>query len=283
VLPKVLAQIQRNPASGEYYLTDAVQILSAGKGRVEAVPASDWREAWGVNTRRDLAAAEEIQRRRGIERALDAGVTLLDPATVRIGPDVVLEPDVVLHPFVSLEGATVLEEGSEILPFSHLLDSRVAAGAVVGPHCEVEGARIGARARVGPFSRIRPGSEIEEDVRVGNFVETKYTILRRGVKALHLSYLGDAEIGAEANIGAGVITCNYDGYEKHRTVIGDNVFVGSDAQLVAPVTIGEGAVVAAGATITRDVPADALAISRVPQVVKEGFAGRRKRLKQRKC
>lgn len=275
-LPKVLAQIRRNPASGEYYLTDAVQILSAGKGRVEAIPASDWREAWGVNTRRDLAAAEEIQRRRGIERALDAGVTLLDPATVRIGPDVVLEPDVVLHPFVSLEGATVLEEGSEILPFSRLLDSRVAAGAVVGPHCEVEGARIGARARVGPFSRIRPGSEIEEDVRVGNFVETKNTILRRGVKALHLSYLGDAEIGAEANIGAGVITCNYDGEKKHRTSIGEKAFIGSDSQLVAPVTVGKEAYVASGTTVTEDVPDGALALSRLPQTNKEGWVARRK-------
>jgi bifunctional UDP-N-acetylglucosamine pyrophosphorylase/glucosamine-1-phosphate N-acetyltransferase len=279
-LASALPRIQRNPVSGEYYLTDAVEILAAGKGRVDAVPASDWREAWGVNTRRDLAAAEEIERRRGVERALDAGVTVLDPATVRIGPGVVLEPDVVLHPFVSLEGATVLGEGCEILPFTRLIDARVAAGAVIGPHCEVEGARIGARARVGPFSRIRPGSEIEEDVRVGNFVETKNAILRRGVKALHLSYLGDAEIGADANIGAGVITCNYDGEKKHRTSIGERAFIGSDSQLVAPVSVGKEAYVASGTTVTEDVPDGALALSRVPQTNKEGWVASRRKAKK---
>ncbi|MEP6993442.1 MAG: bifunctional UDP-N-acetylglucosamine diphosphorylase/glucosamine-1-phosphate N-acetyltransferase GlmU [Acidobacteriota bacterium] len=279
-LAKALARLKRNPVSGEFFLTDAVQILAAGKGRIAAIPAADWREAWGVNTRRDLAAAEEIERRRGIERALDAGVTVLDPATVRIGPGVVLERDVVLHPFVSLEGATVLEEGCEILPFTRLVDARVAKGAAIGPHCEVEGARIGARARVGPFSRIRPGSELEEDVRVGNFVETKNTILRRGVKALHLSYLGDAEVGADANIGAGVITCNYDGEAKHRTSIGEKAFIGSDTQLVAPVTVGKGAYVGSGTTVTRDVPDGALALSRVPQVNKEGWVASRRKPKK---
>ena len=279
-LARALPRIQRNPVSGEYYLTDAVEILAAGKGRVDAVPASDWREAWGVNTRRDLAAAEEIERRRGVERALDAGVTVLDPATVRIGPGVVLEPDVVLHPFVSLEGATALGEGCEILPFTRLIDARVAAGAAIGPHCEVEGARIGARARVGPFSRIRPGSEIEEDVRVGNFVETKNAILRRGVKALHLSYLGDTEIGADANIGAGVITCNYDGEKKHRTSIGEKAFIGSDSQLVAPVSVGKEAYVASGTTVTEDVPDGALALSRAPQTNKEGWVASRRKAKK---
>ena len=279
-LARAVAGLRRNPASGEYYLTDAVEILSARKGRVAAVQAPDWREAWGVNTRRDLAAAEEMERRLGIERALDAGVTVIDPATVRIGPGVVLEPDVVLHPFVSLEGATVLEEGCEILPFTRVIDSHVAAGAAIGPHCEVEGARIGARARVGPFSRIRPASVLEEDVRVGNFVETKNTILRRGVKALHLSYLGDAEIGADANIGAGVITCNYDGEKKHRTSIGEKAFIGSDTQLVAPVTVGKEAYVASGTTVTEDVPDGALALSRAPQINKEGWVASRRKAKK---
>ena len=194
-LGRALAKIRRNPLSGEYYLTDAVAILAAGKGRVAAVEAGDWREAWGVNTRRDLAAAEEMEHRRGVERALDAGATVLDPATVRIGPRVVLAPDVVLHPFVSLEGRTSLSEGCEILSFTRLVDTSLAHGAVVGPHCEAEGAKIGARARVGPFSRLRPGSELEEDVRIGNFVETKNTIVRKGAKAQHLAYLGDADIG----------------------------------------------------------------------------------------
>jgi bifunctional UDP-N-acetylglucosamine pyrophosphorylase / glucosamine-1-phosphate N-acetyltransferase len=275
-LARALARLKRNPVSKEYYLTDAIQILAEGGGKVAAIEATDWREAWGVNTRRDLAAAEEIERRRGIERALDAGVTLIDPATVRIGPSVRFEPDVILHPFVSLEGATVLEEGCEILPFTRLFDSTVAAGASVGPHCELEGAKIGVRARVGPFSRIRPGSEIGEDARIGNFVETKNTVVGRGVKALHLAYLGDANIGAEANIGAGVITCNYDGEKKHPTSIGEKAFIGSDAQLVAPVTVGKGAYVGAGTTVTEDVPDGALALSRAPQTNKEGWAARRK-------
>ena len=192
-LARALAKIGRNPVSGEYYLTDAVAILAAGNGRVEAIEAADWREAWGVNTRRDLAEAEELERRRGVERALDAGVTLLDPASVRIGPRVVLAPDAVLHPFVSLEGSTELSEGCEVLPFTRLVDTRLEAGAAIGPHCEAAEARIGARARVGPFSRLRPGTVIGEDVRIGNFVEVKNSVLGKGAKAQHLAYLGDAD------------------------------------------------------------------------------------------
>ena len=276
-LPRALAGVKKNRASGEYYLTDAVGILAAGDGRVEAVEAADWREAWGVNTRRDLAAAEEIERRRSLDRALDAGATLVDPSTIRIGPRVVVEPDVVIHPFVSLEGRTRLAEASEILPFTRILDSSVAERAMVGPHCDVEGAVIGPRARVGPFARLRPGTVLEEDVRVGNFVETKNAHLERGAKASHLTYLGDTEIGADANIGAGVITCNYDGERKHRTAIGAGAFIGSGSQLVAPVTIGEGAYVGAGSTITRDVPAGALAVTRAPQETREDWVARRKK------
>ncbi len=275
-LARALAKIRRDRVSGEYYLTDAVAILAAGRGSVEALEAEDWREAWGVNTRRDLAAAEELEHRRGIERALDSGVTVLDPASVRIGPRVALARDVVLHPFVSLEGRTAIAEGCEVLSFTRLLDTTMDAGSSIGPHCDSEGAKIGPRAKVGPYSRLRPGTELEEDVRVGNFVETKNTILRKGVKALHLAYLGDAEVGAGANIGAGVITCNYDGEKKHRTTIGEGAFVGTDSQLVAPVTVGKGAYVGAGTTVTRDVPDGALALSRSPQVVKEGWAQRRK-------
>jgi len=229
-----------------------------------------------VNTRRDLAAAEELERRRAVERALDAGVTIHDAATVRIGPDVTFSPDAVLHPFVCLEGKTAIGEGAEILPFTRLVDCVVAEGAVVGPHCELEKASVGARSRVGPFSRARPGSVYEEDVRVGNFVETKNTVLRRGVKAQHLAYLGDADVGAGTNVGAGVITCNYDGEKKHPTKIGERAFIGSDVQLVAPVSVGDGAYVGAGTTVTEDVPAGALALSRPPQVIKEGWAEKRK-------
>jgi len=274
-LVRALARLERDRTSGEFYLTDAVGILTSGRGRVEAVEVDDWREAWGVNTRRDLAAAEELERRRSVERALDAGVTLLDPSTIRIGPNVTLSPDSVLHPFVCLEGDTFVGEFAEILPFTRLVDTRVAERAVVGPHCELEKASVGARARVGPFSRARPGSVYEEDVRVGNFVETKNTVLRRGVKAQHLAYLGDADVGAGSNVGAGVITCNYDGEKKHPTRIGERAFIGSDVQLVAPVSVGDGAYVGAGTTVTQDVPPGALALSRAPQTNKEGWVAKR--------
>ncbi|MGH9316764.1 MAG: bifunctional UDP-N-acetylglucosamine diphosphorylase/glucosamine-1-phosphate N-acetyltransferase GlmU [Thermoanaerobaculia bacterium] len=276
-LQRALAGFRANGNSLEEELAEAVGILASGGGRVEAVEASDWREAWGIRTRRDLAAAEEIERRRGIERALDAGASVVDPSTTRIGPRVAIEPDAVIHPFVSLEGRTTLGEGCEILPFTRIADSVVEARAVVGPHCDLEGARVGRRARVGPFARLRPETVLEEDVRVGNFVETKKVVLRRGAKASHLSYLGDAEIGEETNIGAGVITCNYDGKRKHRTLIGREAFIGSDTQLVAPVKVGDRAWVGAGSTITRDVPDGALALTRVPQVNEEGWVERRKK------
>jgi bifunctional UDP-N-acetylglucosamine pyrophosphorylase/glucosamine-1-phosphate N-acetyltransferase len=280
-LSRALPKIRRNAVGGEFYLTDAVEILADAKGprNVDAIEAEDWREAWGVNTRRDLAAAEEMERRRGVERALEAGVSVLDPATVRIGPAVRFAPDVILHPFVSIEGATVLEEGCEILSFTRLVDTRVGPNATVGPHCEAESSTIGARARVGPFSRLRPKSVIEEEARIGNFVETKNTRIGKGAKAQHLSYLGDADVGAGANIGAGVITCNYDGEAKHPTKIGDGAFVGSDVQLVAPVSVGAGAYVGAGTTVTEDVPDGALALSRAPQVNKPGWAAGRKKKK----
>ena len=280
-LERTLPKLARNGKSGEYYLTDAVEILAANGG-VEAIETADWREGWGINTRRELAAAEEIERRRCLERAVDAGATIVDPATTRIGARVRFEPDAVVHPFVCLEGDTLLEQGCEVLPFTRVTSSTVGPGAVVGPHCDVEGARIGPRTRVGPFARLRPGTVLEEDVRVGNFVETKMAVLRAGAKASHLSYLGDTEIGAGANIGAGVITCNYDGEKKHRTSIGEGAFIGSDSQLVAPVTVGKGAYVGAGSTITRDVPDGALAVTRSPQKNLEGWAAKRKARKSAK-
>ncbi len=276
-LERAVGKLAPNPANGEYYLTDAVETLAANAGTVEAIEAEDWREGWGINTRRELAAAEEIERRRCLERALDAGATIVDPATTRVGALVRFEPDAVVHPFVCLDGATLLEQGCEVLPFTRITDSTVGPGAIVGPHCEIEGAQIGPRARVGPFARLRPGTVLEEDVRVGNFVETKQATLHAGAKASHLSYLGDTEIGAGANIGAGVITCNYDGESKHRTSIGEGAFIGSDSQLVAPVTVGAGAYVGAGSTITRDVPDGALALTRVPQKNLPGWVAKRKR------
>ncbi len=281
-LRRALETLARRGSSRDPDLAETVALLASGRGKVEAVEAEDWREAWSIRTRRDLAAAEEVARRRAVERALDAGATVLDPLTTRIGPRVEIEPDVVIHPFVSLEGRSVLREGCEVLSFTRVADSVLAPRAVVGPSSDVEGARIGARSRVGPFARVRPGTVLEEDVRVGNFVETKKVVLRHGVKASHLSYLGDAEIGAETNIGAGVITCNYDGEKKNRTTIGRNAFIGSDCPLVAPVTIGDGAWVGAGSTVTEDVPAGALALTRPPQKNIEGWVERRREKKSGK-
>jgi bifunctional UDP-N-acetylglucosamine pyrophosphorylase/glucosamine-1-phosphate N-acetyltransferase len=272
---RALERLEKNPVSGEFYLTDAIAWLAKANGRLAAVEAEDWREAWGVNTRRDLAAAEALENRRSIERALDGGVTMLDPSTVRIGPRVSFASDVVIHPFVSLEGETAIAEGCEVFSFTRVADTRMEEGSAIGPHCDSEGARIGPRSRVGPYSRLRAGTVLEEDVRVGNFVELKKTVLRRGVKAQHLSYLGDAEVGPGVNVGAGVITCNYDGEKKHRTTVGEGAFLGSDSQLVAPVTVGKGAYVAAGTTVTEDVPDGALAISRPAQVNKAGWVARR--------
>ena len=279
-LARAIGLRREKRASGKIDPTGAVAALCAAGLAVDALVADDWREVCSVHTRRDLAVAEEIERRRAIERALDAGVTIMDPSTTRIGPRVAFEPDVVLHPFVSLEGSTRIAEGCEVLSFTRIADSTLAARASVGPHCDVEGASVGERARVGPYARLRPGTVLEEDVRVGNFVETKQAVLRRGVKALHLSYLGDAEIGADANIGAGTITCNYDGEKKHRTRIGRNAFIGSDSQLVAPVTVGDGAYVGAGSTITKDVPPGALALTRAPQKTISGWVARRRNRKK---
>ena len=275
-LARAVEALEKDPKSGEYFLTDAIGYLAKNGGRVDAIAVSDWREAWGINTRRDLAEAERIENARAVDRALDLGATLLDPATARIGPLVRIEADAVLHSYVCLAGTTVIGSGAEILPFTRIVDSRIEPGAVVGSHCDLEGAVVGARAHVGPFARLRPGTVLGEDVKIGNFVETKKAVFGRGAKASHLAYLGDAEIGAGANIGAGVITCNYDGEKKHRTEIGDGAFSGSDSQLVAPVKVGPGAYVGAGSTITKDVPAGALALSREPQKNVEGWAERRK-------
>jgi bifunctional UDP-N-acetylglucosamine pyrophosphorylase/glucosamine-1-phosphate N-acetyltransferase len=259
-LRRGLRGLRSRNAAGELYLTDAVTSLIQAGERVEILELADPREAMGVNSRRELAQADAVERRRGAERLIDQGATLLDPETTLVGPYVTAARDVVIHPFVVLEGRTTLEEGCEIKSF-----------------CDLNNAAVGRRSTVGPFARLRPGTVLEEDVRVGNFVETKKAVLRRGAKAAHLTYLGDAEVGADANIGAGTITCNYDGATKHSTRIGRRAFIGSDTQLVAPVTVGEGAYVGAGSTITRNVPAGALAISRSAQTNIPNWTRKRRR------
>jgi bifunctional UDP-N-acetylglucosamine pyrophosphorylase/glucosamine-1-phosphate N-acetyltransferase len=225
-------------------------------------------------------AGEEDQRHSQSAGRLDAlaaaGVLVEDPGTTRVGPDVVVEPGARLRPFTIIEGRTRVREGAEIGPFVRLVDVDVGAGARILDHCLILESVVEQGASVGPFAHVRPESRIGPGARVGNFVELKKARLGSGAKAPHLSYLGDATIGPDANVGAGTITCNYDGQHKHPTRIGAGSFVGSNSTLVAPVTVGEGAYVAAGSTITGDVPDDALALGRARQVVKPGWAGRRR-------
>ncbi len=281
-LLSALSQLGNSNAQGEYYLPDTIELARKKKRTVSALLCGDADEIMGVNSRYDMSRAEKIMRQRINRRWMTEGVTMLDPDTTFVGTEVLLGRDIVLYPNVRIEGKTKIGDACVIYPGSRIIDS-VVAGSVTVKDCSViEESDIASGASIGPFAHLRPGSIIGERARIGTFVEVKKSTIGIGSKANHLSYIGDAAIGRDVNIGAGVITCNYDGFEKHRTVIEDGVFVGSDAQLVAPVTVGRGAVIAAGATITRDVPADALAISRVPQVVREEFASRRIKLRQKK-
>ena len=214
-----------------------------------------------------------------VDALVAAGVTVEDPATTFVGDDVVVEPGAVLRPFTLLEGRTVVRAGAVVGPFVRLVDMEIGAGAQILDHCLLRQSVIEAGASVGPFAHMRPESRVGERAKVGNFVELKKTVLGAGSKAQHLSYLGDAVIGPGVNIGAGTITCNYDGVHKHQTRVEAGAFVGSDTTLVAPVTVGEGAYIAAGSSITQDVPKDALALGRARQVTKAGWAAaRRERL-----
>jgi len=254
VLFELLAEVKNDNAKGEYYLTDVVG-LAHGRGlRTRAVlaPAD---EVLGVNSRTDLAAAEASYQARTRAEVLERGVTLRAPETVFFSHDTVIEPDAVIEPHVVFGLGATIEGGAVVHAFSHI------AGAVV---------RKGAS--VGPYTRLRPGADVGEGAKVGNFVELKKTRLGKGAKVSHLTYLGDAEVGDGANIGAGTITCNYDGYSKHKTIIGPGAFIGSDTALVAPVTVGAGAVIGAGSVITKDVPADALAVVRGKQRHIDGWA-----------
>jgi bifunctional UDP-N-acetylglucosamine pyrophosphorylase/glucosamine-1-phosphate N-acetyltransferase len=272
----------KDNAQGEYYLPDTIELAKKKKRAVAALVCGDPDEVMGVNSRYDLSRAEEVMRRRINRRWMAEGVTMFDPESTFVDIEASLGRDVVIYPNVRIEGKTKIGDGCMIYPGSRIIDSTIANAVLVKDCSVIEESSIAAGASIGPFSHLRPGSVIGADARIGNFVEIKKSTIGAGSKANHLSYIGDATVGRDVNIGAGVITCNYDGYEKHRTVIEDGVFVGSDAQLVAPVTIGKGALVAAGTTITRDVPADALAISRVPQDIREGFASRRRRMKQKR-
>ncbi len=277
-----LDQLGKNNAQGEYYLPDLIGLARRKKRSIAALLCNDPDEVMGVNSRYDLSRAEAIVRQRINRRWMTEGVTMLDPATTFVGTEVELGRDIVLYPNVRIEGKSKVGDSCIIYPGSRIRDSVIASTVTVKDYSVIEESDIAPGASIGPFAHLRPGAVIGEGAKIGNFVEVKKSTIGSGSKANHLSDIGDAIVGRDVNIGAGVITCNYDGFEKHRTVIEDGVFVGSDAQLVAPVKVGRGAIIAAGATVTRDVPADALAISRVPQAVREGFATRRKKLRQKK-
>ena len=243
---------------------------------IDAITTTVPHEIRGINSQTELAEASAIMRQAKCEELMSAGVTIIDPATTYVGPDVEVGHDTVLHPNVYLEGRTKVGEACEIHAGSRLVDATLEDHVVILNYCVITDSHVHARAQLGPFAHIRPGSDVGEEARVGNYVELKKTTLGRGSKASHLTYLGDATVGDDVNVGAGVITCNYDGVHKHQTVIGDGAFIGSDSQLVAPVTIGRGAFVAAGSSITKDVPDEGLGIARSRQENKDGWARRRR-------
>jgi len=253
--------------------------MAVQQGRtVSALRLRDIDEGLGINSRVQLAEAEGVIRRRIRERWLEAGVTMLDPASAWIDADVTIGRDTLLYPNVTLEGRTVIGENTVVHSGTRITDCTIGQRVEILDHCIFRESQVEDDSHLGPFVHLRPGVVVRRKGKVGNFVEMKKTELGEGSKANHLSYLGDAMIGQGVNIGAGTITCNYDGYKKFQTVVGDGVFIGSDVQLVAPVTVGQGSVIAAGATVTQDVPADALVIARVPQVTREGWAARRRAL-----
>jgi bifunctional UDP-N-acetylglucosamine pyrophosphorylase/glucosamine-1-phosphate N-acetyltransferase len=272
----LLRRLGSDNDQGEYYLTDLVQACRRQGLGVETVVLEDATEIRGINSQAELAAMGAIVRRGRNEALMAAGVTLVDPATTYIDADVEVGPDTLVHPNVHLEGRTRIGSACEIHSGVRIVDSTVGDGTVIRNHCVLEDSTIAGHVDLGPFARLRPGSDVRARAHIGNFVELKKTVFGEGSKAGHLTYLGDATIGAGVNIGAGTITCNYDGVRKNPTVIEDGVFVGSDSQLVAPVTVGQGAYVAAGSTVTDDVPAGALAIARGRQVNKEGWVERKK-------
>lgn len=272
-----LAHVKPNNKHRELYLTDAVGVLANGSELVLAHVAADPREALGCNTRADLAEVDRIFRERKRAELMDSGVSIQLPETVLIDPEVVAGEDTVLEPGVQLLGKTKIGARCTIRTGSVLNHALLGDDVVVEPHCVVAESRLDDRVVIGPFARLRPNNHLKADSRIGNFVELKKSTIGEGTKAMHLSYIGDAKIGSKANIGAGTITCNYDGFHKHPTNIGNRVFIGSDTTLVAPVRVGDGGYVGAGSTITDNVPADALAVARGRQVNKPGWAARKRR------
>ena len=270
-----LRKLATSNAQGEYYLTDLVSIFRRQKLDVEAVVLDDPNEIRGINSRPELAEASRIVRQKKNEELMAAGVTIEDPATTYVDDDVVVGSDTVIHPGVHLEGRTQIGSACEIHAGVRIVNSVLADRVTIQNYCVINGARMAPGVTVGPFAHVRPETELRENVHIGNFVELKKAVLGAGTKAGHLSYLGDATIGDKVNIGAGTITCNYDGEKKQQTIIEDGAFIGSDSQLIAPVTVGRGAYVGSGTTVRENVPAGSLAVSGGKQRNIEGWKAQR--------
>ncbi len=271
-----LARLKTNNPASELYLTDMAGVLRKQGERVVAVQAKDAAEVLGANTIAELVALDATMRMTTAQRLMAAGVTIYRPETCVIDADVEVATDAIIEPFVQLLGKTRIGSDTTIRSYSVLENCTVGERVIIRQSCVLVDSSIASGADIGPFARMRPGCEIGENVHIGNFVEVKKSKLHAGVKAGHLAYLGDSEIGARTNIGAGVITCNYDGVQKHKTQIGKGVFVGSDSTLVAPVTIEDGSYIGAGSCITKHVPAGSLAVGRARQITKEGWADARR-------
>jgi bifunctional UDP-N-acetylglucosamine pyrophosphorylase/glucosamine-1-phosphate N-acetyltransferase len=272
-----LAHIKPNNKHREIYLTDAISILNSSGETVLAEIAPDPREALGCNTRADLAGVDRTFREWKRDQLMRDGVTIQLPETVLVDPDVVIGEDTILEPAVQLLGKTKIGKRCTIRTGSVLRDATLGDDVLVEPHCVIDSSRLESEVILGPFARLRPESHLLKGAKVGNFVEIKKSTIGEGSKAPHLSYIGDAKVGSKSNIGAGTITCNYDGFAKHPTTIGNRVFVGSDTVLVAPVKLGDGAYIAAGSVITENVPPDALGIARGRQSTKPNWAAKKRR------
>ncbi len=275
-----LHRLGTDNAHREYYLTDMAALLGKAKKKVVVLKTADPVEVLGANTLAELAALDARLRSDKAAALMASGVTMYRPETSLVDASVHVAPDAVLEPFVQLLGRTTIGSGTLVRSFSIVKDSHIAEDVTIRPGCVIDGSKIARGAIIGPYAHLRPGSDIGEEAHVGNFVETKKARLGKGSKANHLTYLGDAEIGSGVNVGAGTITCNYDGVNKHTTTIDDGAFIGSDTTLVAPVRVGRGAYIGAASCITDDVPADSLALGRARQTVKEGWARDRAKKRQ---
>ncbi len=268
----LLKDIPLNPSKGEYYLTEVISIAKNRGYKVNSYCIGSENELMGVNTKSELLKAHLAMRKRIVNGWIEKGITFIDPDSAFVYPDVRIGGDTIIYPSVYLEGKTRVGKGCVIYPNVHIIDSEIGDGVLIKDSTVIEGAIVRSKAVIGPFAHLRHGCDIGSESKIGNFVEVKKSVIGQGTKASHLSYIGDALIGKGVNIGAGTITCNYDGKEKRRTTIDDNVFIGSDTQLVAPVRVGKGAYVGAGSTITKDVPPMSLALSRAEQKHIEGWA-----------